>query len=115
VGSLVKTAELYDPESGHLALTGIPMTIGRAGHTETTLKNGMVLIAGGGTDTAELYNPATGIFSATGSMNASRIHHTATLLNDGTVLIAGGVSTETSLGACPRKGYARPIIGLHEG
>ncbi len=97
VGSLVSTAELYHPASGHLTLTNGPMTIGRAGHTMTTLKNGMVLIAGGGTNAAELYNPTTGIFSATAvKMTEFRTHHTATLLNDGTVLIAGGFSTETS-------------------
>jgi hypothetical protein len=55
----------------------------------------MVLIVGGQDlygnplATAELYNPATGTFTATGSLNA-RETHTATLLNNGMVLIAGG-------------------------
>jgi len=41
---------------------------------------------------AELYNPATGTFSYTGSMNTARYNYTATLLNNGMVLMAGGCS-----------------------
>jgi hypothetical protein len=64
------------------------MTIARSGATATLLANGDVLISGGGTKTAELYNPTNG-FAATGSMSEVRSGHTATLLTDGTVLIAG--------------------------
>ena len=50
-----------------------------------------ILFAGGfGNLTAELFDPATGTFSATGSMSADRDSATATLLNNGMVLIAGG-------------------------
>src|SRR5262249_27875959 len=39
---------------------------------------------------AELYDPATGTWTATGSLNAERYFHTATLLQKGNVLVAGG-------------------------
>jgi hypothetical protein len=72
------------------------MTTGRIGQTATRLANGKVLIAGGedasfsATASAELYDPSSGTFSATGSMTVPRAFHTATLLPNGKVLIVGG-------------------------
>jgi hypothetical protein len=71
------------------------MSTSRGSETATRLLDGRVLVVGGqdGTDpfaTAELYDPATGRFSPTGSMSIGRQGHTATLLRDGRVLIAGG-------------------------
>jgi hypothetical protein len=90
-----QTAEIYTP--GGFAPTG-SMADARAGHTATLLRDGRVLVVGGidasdGFDnlaTAELYNPASGTFTRTGSLMQGRAHHTATLLDDGRVLIAGG-------------------------
>ncbi len=66
------------------------MTAARSGQTATTLRNGEVLVAGGGNASADLYNPATRTFSATGRMPVSVAGATATLLPSGKVLVAGG-------------------------
>ncbi len=96
----VATAELYNPASGSFAATG-NMTVQRVDHAATVLQNGQVLVSGGRSNsgggevvaTADLFNPATGTFTATGSMTTPRFNHSATLLNNGMVLIAGGRTT----------------------
>src|SRR5262249_14963255 len=71
----------------------------RSLHTATPLANGKVLVVGGinvispccvTTGAAELYDPATGQWSATGSLSAPRANHIAVLLHNGKVLIASG-------------------------
>ena len=52
------------------------------------MANGKVLVTG--YDGAQLYDPDTGTWSATGKMVTPRYNHTATLLPDGGVLVAGG-------------------------
>ena len=86
--------------SGTWTATAGNLTEARARSTSTLLPDGRVLIAGGGTDinslspqstnSANLYDPSTGLFTATGSGLSSRFDHTATLLASGQVLIAGG-------------------------
>ena len=72
------------------------MAIERIKHTATLLPNGQVLVAGGGSHgilaSAELYDPATGMWTFTHRLLARRIDHTATLLPNGQVLVAGGFS-----------------------
>jgi len=72
------------------------MTVARDGHTATLLLDGRVLIAGGGSASAELYEPMSQTFTATGSMTLAQGARSATLLansklpNYGKVLMAGG-------------------------
>ena len=97
----VASAVIYDPATDTFSPTG-SMAAARGLHTATLLADGRVLIAGGGHPSwvgpqadpylasAELFDPATGTFSPTGSMAIRREGHTATLLTDGRVLITGG-------------------------
>ena len=65
-------------------------------HVASLLQNGKLLIAGGRGPTvlasAQLYDPASGRWSFTGSMSTPRQTHTGTLLPDGHVLVTGGQS-----------------------
>jgi hypothetical protein len=85
------------------------LNVPRSGHTATLLPDGTVLVVGGWSmdaatkaivklDSAELYDPATGIWTPTGSLATPRSGHTATLLSTGKVLVAGGDETYLSPG-----------------
>jgi hypothetical protein len=98
VAHYLSSAELYDPTTETFALTGSLYTA-RSGQSATLLQNGNVLLAAGQNDntqnygylaSAELYNPSTGKFSITGSLNTPRFLHRAHLLSSGQVLIVAG-------------------------
>ncbi|MFZ1218521.1 MAG: kelch repeat-containing protein [Chthoniobacterales bacterium] len=97
-GSTLWTAELYDPASGTWTSAG-RLATGRYTHTAELLPNGKVVVAGGVEEgghtvntlaSAELYDPAAGTWTATGSLATPRFSHTATLLPNGLLLVAGG-------------------------
>ena len=101
-GALGKTQSkslVTQPSQPGFATTGSMVSPSRGLQTATLLTDGRVMVVGGQTVTAgsvsyfssgELYDPATGAFTATGSMHDARESHTATLLQDGRVLIVGG-------------------------
>ncbi len=72
----------------------------RSNNVQVRLADGRVLVAGGIkkftarepkiTASAEIYDPAIGLWSRTGALNTPRIEFTANLLNDGRVFAAGG-------------------------
>ncbi len=89
--------QIFDPLSNSFSLTGSLSNTGLYGvdlFSATLLKDGRVLVAGGMSDgrtaAAALYDPRTGTFTATGSMNDARDAHAAVLLADGRVLVLGG-------------------------
>jgi len=97
-GVSISNSELYNPSTGTFAATG-NMTATREEHAAVLLANGNVLVSGGNKKTlttqtplasAELYNPTTGKWTATGSMSSARAGHTSTVLTTGHVLNAGG-------------------------
>jgi hypothetical protein len=69
----------------------------RINATATQLPNGKVLVTGGSSAgalqaTSELYDPATGTWSATGSLGTSRSDHATVLLASGAPLGVGGLT-----------------------
>lgn len=106
---VLATAQAYDPVTG-IRPAG-SMVGARMLHAAAALADGRVLLAGGlpatGSDTyatasAELFDPATGRFTAAGGMGAPRTGHTATRLADGRILVCGGRDSTCVLG-CPQR------------
>ena len=99
-GYFISGAEIYNPAAGDWTPTG-SLVSARGIHTANLLPDGKVLAAGGNynsfsaptivaSSSSELYDPATGTWTASGFLNAARSTHVATLLPNGKVLVAAG-------------------------
>jgi hypothetical protein len=98
-GGEIAEQPVYITNQQGMRVEELSMTTPRADQSAVALRDGRILIAGGTTNanvggvtsSAEIYDPGTHTFTATGSMTVPRQGATATLLNDGRVLLAGGV------------------------
>ncbi|MGA2099016.1 MAG: hypothetical protein ABSH39_22230 [Candidatus Acidiferrum sp.] len=96
--TVTASAEIYDPATKQFVTGGL--LTARYKHSAGLLLDGRVLIAGGSDDrdwqgkmnSAEIYDPRTGKFSATSPLNESRfkLPEEAALLVSGQILVAGG-------------------------
>src|SRR4029077_11979658 len=101
----LNTTQFYDPSKevcpGACVVSawsaGPAMNVGHCEHTMTTLRNGLLLVAGGrcgGSESiavAELYEPASKKWTLASNMQTARGYHVAVLLADGRVFVAGGI------------------------
>jgi hypothetical protein len=115
----VGSAEVYDPSTDRWSTTSdVPVPVGR-GTLAVSLKDGRVLISGGGTacgavySSAALFDPSSNAWSKTASMEAPVQFHVATLLSDGRVLVSGKATAtyDPDTAAWAPLGDPRPLTG----
>jgi hypothetical protein len=117
--TFLSSAELYDPATGRFSSTG-SLTVARESHMAVRLQDGRVLIAGGHDGprgnltllaSAEIYEPATGVFSRANDMRVRRHKHDGVLLPGGQVLITGGSDERDDRGVYNSSELFNPTTG----
>jgi hypothetical protein len=114
------SSEIFDPTSGRSRRVG---AIGqeRALHTTVKLKDGRVLVVGGGAAPIELFDPARNAWRVAGRIKQDAVGVAAVQLADGRVYIAGGELTarrQMSQSAylwAPKTGKPSPLPKLQQG
>lgn len=103
LGTVLSSCEIYDPSTNTFTPTG-SMLSPRVLHAAVRMTDGRVMVAGGtntftdaisallGTlNTAEIYNPATGLWSAAPAIGGNRMSPALSLLPNGRVMVSGGL------------------------
>ncbi len=95
-----------DPGGTWFELQRQGMSAARRYSRSIVLASNKVLVIGGldqaqsrALASCELYDPTTGLFTFTGSLNFPRQQFSATLLSDGRVLVAGGLTSSSTVDA----------------
>ena len=103
-GGNLASGQIYDPVTGTYSASANSLSAARGFGRAVTLQDGSILLVGGGNydesgavANADIYDPATGMFAATGSMHTARAAFMAVRLQDGKVLVAGGADGATRL------------------
>ena len=101
----IADAEIYDPGTGQFTAVG-SLNDDRSGHGAALMSDGRVLIAGGlqtttpgqgvALNTAEIFDPGTGLFSTTGG-TATSGYNDLLPIGNGLVLAAGAFSASAEL------------------
>ena len=101
-GSVLRTAEIYDPASDRWRATS--NLSARESHTATLLPDGRVLVAGGSAGgaiaTCTIYDPSSNSWSSTtltAPLPSARYSHTASLMPNGQVLVTAGFDSAAAL------------------
>ena len=108
-GGVLGSTEIYDPDTNTFS-AGPTLNQARQSHSGQLLPNGLLLVSGGNNNpsgdwdiqtnflsSAELYDPATGAFTTTGSKNNATTGGNPILLWTGKFLAAGGGTNEAEL------------------
>jgi hypothetical protein len=119
--NVLRRVEIYNPASGTFLAQG-ETAVERGAPSATLLPNGRILIAGGYfrpnpptseniRNSVEIYDPATGQSTITGTLGGPRVNHVAVSLSDGRVLLAGGFRNETPQGPLRSSELIDPTAG----
>jgi hypothetical protein len=117
-GVSLATAEIYHPDTGTFSATTNGLTAARGFGRTVTLQDGRILLVGGGAydesgavANVDIYDPSSGLFVPTGSMQTPRVDMVAVRLQDGKVLVAGGMAVDGSTRLASAELYD-PTTGL---
>jgi N-acetylneuraminic acid mutarotase len=106
---MLSSTNLYDPQRRRWS-SAEDTSVARVGHETVLLPNGQVLVAGGDecdregicnrSASAELFDPASGSWTPTGSLAVPRAGYSLSVLESGQVLAAGGQTCAPDFTQC---------------